>query len=124
MVKLLQPNFYNGYKSVRRLIASGRSKLAVKGLVTDLASGEPLRMALLTFVPEGNGSMAIPATPGNTPTPVLVKKTARKGGFVIKSLPAGKYSVSCSKTGYAGQTATLTVVESELSQLSVQLTKN
>jgi len=121
MVKLLQPNFYNGYKSVRKLIATGRSKLAVKGLVTDQASGQPLKKALLSFSPDGNGLMAKSAT---SVGPVLVKKTADKGGFIVKSLPAGSYSVACHKSGYAGQTATLTVADGELSQLKLQLSKN
>jgi len=124
IVKLLQPNFYNGYKSVRKLILTGRSKLAVKGLVTDLVSGEPLKKAILSFAPDGNGLMAKSAAPDATPSPVLVKKTADKGGFIVKSLPSGSYSVSCSKSGYAEQTATLTVADGELSVLKLQLSKN
>jgi len=124
IVKLLQPNFYNGYKSVRKLISTGRSKLAVKGLVTDLLSGEPLKKAILTFAADGNGSVAKSATSGTPPNPLLVKKTADKGGFVVKSLPAGSYTVSCSKPGYAGQTATLTVADGELSDLRMQLAKS
>ena len=121
IVRLAQPNFYNGYKSVRKLITTGRSKLAVKGLVTDLLSGEPLKKAILTFAPDGNGLMAKPATPGSAP---LVKITADKGGFNIKSLPSGSYRVSCSKLGYAAQTATLNVVDGELSQLKMELSKS
>jgi hypothetical protein len=124
IVKLTQPNFYNGYKSVRRLITTGRSKLAVKGLVTDLLSGEPLKKAILTFAADGNGWMAKSVTPGATLGPLLVKKTAKKGGFIVKSLPAGSYTVSCSKSGYAGQTAMLTVADGELSDLRMQLAKS
>jgi len=124
IVKLLQPNFYNGYKSVRKLISTGRSKLAVKGLVTDLLSGEPLKKAVLTFATDGNGLMVQSATTGTPPNPLLVKKSANKGGFIVKSLPAGSYTVSCSKSGYAGQTATLTVAEGELSDLRMQLAKS
>jgi hypothetical protein len=124
IVKLVQPNFYNGYKSVRRLITTGRSKLAVKGLVTDLLSGEPLKKAILSFAADGNGLMAKSAIPGTTPGTLLVKKTAKKGGFIVKSLPAGSYNVTCSKSGYAGQTATLTVADGELSDLRMQLSKS
>jgi len=121
IVRLLQPNFYNGYKSVRKLIKNGRSSLAVKGVVTDLASGEPLKNALLSFAPDGNGLVAKLATQGKA---TLVKRTADKGGFNIKTLPSGSYRVTCSKSGYAGQTTTLTVVDGELSQLKLQLSKN
>jgi len=121
IVRIAQPNFYNGYKSVRRLITSGRSSLAVKGVVTDLLSGVPLKNAVLSFAPDGNGQMAKPATPGGA---LLIKITADKGGFNIKTLPSGIYSVSCSKSGYAAQTATLNVVDGELSQLKMQLSKS
>jgi hypothetical protein len=121
IVKLTQPNFYNGYKTVRKLIITGRSSLAVKGVVTDLASGEPIQNAILSFAPDGNGAMANLA---NKSSDVLVKKTAEKGGFSIKTLPAGKYHVTCIKPGYAEQTAVLAVSEGERSELNLQLSKN
>jgi len=34
IVRMLQPNFYNGYKSVRKLIKNGRRSLVVKGVVS------------------------------------------------------------------------------------------
>ncbi len=89
IVRLTQPNFYNGYKSVRKLISTGRSTLSVKGVVTDLASGEPLKNAILSFALDGNGMMAKAAKSSE----LLVKKTADKGGFNIKTLTAGKYTV-------------------------------
>jgi len=55
---------------------------------------------------------------------VLVKKTAGKGGFNIKSMPAGSYSVTCRKSGYAEQTATIAVTDGELSVLNMHLSKN
>ena len=121
IVKLAQPNFYNGYKSVRKLITTGRSILAVKGVVTDAVSGEPLKNAILSFALDGgNGVMAKAAQR----TEMLVKKTSNKGGFNIKTLPAGSYSVTCNKPGYAEQTAVLAVSDGELSELNLQLAKN
>jgi hypothetical protein len=121
IVKLTQPNFYNGYKSVRKLISTGRSSLAVKGVVTDLASGEPLKNVLLTFALAGSGTMPKTAYKSGE---VIVKKTAGKGGFNIKSIPAGNYSVTCRKSGYAERTATIAITDGELSVLNMQLTKN
>ena len=121
IIKLSQPNFYNGYKSVRKLISTGRNSLAVKGVVTDLASGDPLKNVLLSFAMEGNGTLAKATLRSGV---VLVKKTAGKGGFNIKSMPAGSYSVTCRKSGYAEQTATIAVTDGELSVLNMQLSKN
>jgi len=120
IVRLTQPNFYNGYKSVRKLISTGRSTLSVKGVVTDLASGEPVKNAILSFVLDGNGTMAKAAKSSE----LLVKKTADKGGFNIKTLPAGKYNVTCRKAGYAEQSAEIAVSDGELSVLNMQLSKN
>lgn len=55
---------------------------------------------------------------------MLVKKTADKGGFNIKTLPAGKYNVTCRKAGYAEQSAEIAVSDGELSVLNLQLSKN
>jgi len=121
IIKLSQPNFYNGYKSVRKLISTGRSSLAVKGVVTDLESGEPLKNVQLSFALAGGGSMPKASIKSSD---VLVKKTAGKGGFNIKSMPAGSYSVTSRKSGYAEQTATIAVADGELSVLNMQLSKN
>ncbi len=121
IVKLSQPNFYNGYKSVRKLISTGRSTLAVKGVVTDLSSGEPLKNVRLSFSRDDNGIPAKAASKGGA---LLVKKTAGKGGFIIKTLPAGSYHVTCSKGGYVEQTLKLAVTDGELSVLNMQLSKN
>jgi hypothetical protein len=120
IVRLSQPNFYNGYKSVRKLISTGRSSLAIKGVVTDLVSGEPLKNVLLSFVLDGNGTMARIAGKNSE---TLIKKTADKGGFNIKSMPAGSYNITCRKTGYAEQTTTLAVTDGELSVLNLQMSK-
>jgi hypothetical protein len=93
----------------------------VKGVVTDLASGEPLKNVLLTFALAGSGTMPKTAYKSGE---VIVKKTAGKGGFNIKSIPAGNYSVTCRKSGYAERTATIAITDGELSVLNMQLTKN
>lgn len=117
IVKLSQPNFYNGYKSVRKLIMTGNSSLAVKGQVTDAASDEPLSNVVLSFVLDGDESKAKVARSAE----VLVKKTARKGGFNVKSLPAGVYRVTFRKSGYADQIASVAVTDGESRALKVKM---
>ncbi len=120
MVRITQPAFYDEYQKVRTVIVAGLGKLAVKGLVTDAQSGEPVKGATLSFSAEGGSSLTKAAKKS---TDSLVKKTAAKGRFNIKSLPAGVYTVTIQKIGYADQVTTVTVTDGELIDLKVQLSK-
>lgn len=121
MVRTSQPNFYDEYQKVRKVIETGSGSLAVKGLVTDAMTGEPVKGATLSFSLEGNNGMAKAA---KAATESVVKKTADKGGFNIKSLPSGMYTVTIKKVGYADQVATVAVADGELTDLNIQLSKN
>ncbi len=120
IVKLTQADFYNSYKKARKVIGTGIGSLAVKGVVTDAVSGEPVKGATLSFVLEG-GAMAKGA---KMAVESVVKKSADKGGFNIKSLPSGMYSVIVKKVGYADQMATVAVADGDLTELIIQLSKN
>lgn len=118
IVRLTQANFYSGYKLARKIIETGKTKLAVKGLVTEALTGAPVPGVLISFWPDGD-LMKIAATGDAS----LVKKTAAKGGFQVNSLPAGAYRVTLQKPGYAEQTLTVFVNEGELTTVDVQLAK-
>jgi len=118
IVRLTEPDFYAGYKSVRKIIESGNGKLSVKGLVTEAHSGEPLPGVVISFWPDGD-MLKTDATGDAS----LVKKTAVKGGFNVSSLPAGTYRVTLQKPGYAEQTLTIYVNDGELTTVDVQLAK-
>jgi len=45
-------NFYNGYKTARKIIETGTSSLSLKGVITDAATGEPLKGVTINFCPE------------------------------------------------------------------------
>lgn len=120
IIRMTQQNFFNGYKSARKIILTGSGSLTLKGFVTDATSGEPVKGASLSFMLDGNMSKA-KSVKG---TETLVKKTADKGGYNIKSLPAGVYTVTIKKNGYADQFATVAVTDGELSELNIQLSKN
>ena len=120
IIRLTQPNFYKGYRAVRRIVPTGIGSLAVKGLVTDAINGIPLKGAIITFVLSSNGT---PSKSIKIAEPI-VKKTAIKGGFNIKSMPSGMYTVSIKKNGYAEQIVSIAVSDGELTELNIKLSKN
>jgi hypothetical protein len=119
-------NFYNEYRTTRKIIDTGTGSLALKGTATELQSGEPVQNATFTFQPATAGqlkamnSSATGKINGNSP---IVKKTAAKGIFNIKSMPEGTYTVTITKPGYKDQIATVSVVNGELANLDVELEK-
>lgn len=117
IVRLTQPNFYNGYKTARKIVETGNGKLSVKGLVVEASSGAAIKGAKLAFVLDGKAVKAANAQ-------AVVKKTADKGRFNLKNLPAGLYNVTISKNGYQEQVVTIAVSDGERSELNVQLSKN
>lgn len=122
IVRVSQPDFYSGYRSARRIIGTGKGSLQVKGFVTDAGTGEGLKGATLSFVQNSNDNGLMKAAASSTEA--MKKKTANKGGFKIKSLPEGTYTVTVRKNGYADVVSTVAVTNGELSALNVELVKN
>ncbi|NVO08786.1 MAG: carboxypeptidase regulatory-like domain-containing protein [Bacteroidales bacterium] len=120
IVRLTHVNFYDGYHKARRIINKGAGSLAVRGMVTDAATGAPLGGAVVTFTLDDGGAKVKSVKD----EPDVVKKSAVKGGFNIKSLLAGVYTVTIKKPGYADQVTTITVTDGEMSEFNIQLTKN
>ena len=119
IIRLTEVDFYNGYKSARKVIRTGAGSLSVKGLVTDAQTGLPLKGVTVSFTLDGGMTKA--AT--TTTDPELVKKTAEKGGFNIKGLATGTYQVTLKKAGYADQVATISVSDGEMTELRISLEK-
>ena len=121
IIRLSQPAFYEGYKNARKVILTGSGSLTLKGLVVDAISGEPVKGATLSFLLEGNQSIARLA---NNAVETVIKKTALKGRFNIKSLASGIYKVTVKKVGYLDHEATVAVADGELTEVNIKLTKN
>lgn len=120
ILKLTQQNFYSNYKTARKIIETGTSSLAVKALIIDAITGEPIKGVKVKFSLDTSATKAKAARIVDD----VVKKTAEKGGFIIKSLPSGMYKVTLSKNGYTELIETIAVSEGELTELNIQLSKN
>lgn len=117
IVRLSQVDFYNGYKSARKVVSAGRSSYSVKGVVIDASTGEPLKAATIKFVT----NMAHAKAKSINRNGEIIKKSAEKGGFILKSLAEGTYQVVVSKPGYKDETTTLHVSNGEISMMNIQL---
>lgn len=122
IIRISDPTFYSGYKTARKIIAKGIGKLSVKGLVTDAQNGDALKGVTVSFVPDTD--LAKIASANSTEEgSEIIKKTAGKGGFHVKSLAAGTYKVTLKKAGYADQTITMNVNDGERTEIKVKLEK-
>ena len=110
IVRLKNKDFYNGYKTARKVIKKGVVKLSVKGTVSDAATGELLKNVIVSFVLVGGLAKS-----------AIIKKSAAKGGFYMKSLAAGTYTVTFTKPGYADQVVTANVNDGELTIIEVKM---
>ncbi len=118
IVKLDEPEFYKRYIAARKIILIGRNSYSLIGKITDALTGEPLINAdiLITFKQNGSVNQRLSAEP-------IQKKSARKGGFIIKSLENGDYLVSVSRSGYVTKEATASITNGVLVRLNVALEK-
>lgn len=120
IVRLTQAEFYDSYKKARKVIDTRRRPLDVKCIVVDAVTGEGLKDVNVSFVLENNENIS----KSNKPVVnVVVKKTAAKGGFYIKSIAAGIYTVIVQKIGYANQKINVAIPDSELTELRFKLEK-
>ena len=117
IVKDEQPDFFNGYKTARKLVDTSAGNLALKATATDQANGEPVKGVLFTFKPEG-AQAALSGGNGE-----ITKKTAEKGSFHIKNMKAGTYRVSVRKPGYKEKEVTVSIADGERSELTVEIEK-
>jgi len=112
-----QPEFFNNYKAVRKIVDSATGKLALRAVAVDTASGKPLTGAIFTFKPEGG---KVPFATGNGE---ITKKTAGKGIFHIKSIPAGTYKVVVKMDKYKAKEVTVEITDGVRRELTVELEK-
>jgi hypothetical protein len=111
IVRLIEPVFYAGYKSARKIVEQGIGSLQVQGIVTEAATEKPIAGATLIFRRCGQTEI------------VFEKETASKGGFMIKSLAEGIYNVTVTKVGFQTQIISVVVNWNELCAVQVKMEK-
>ena len=110
IVRLTEPKFYADYKALRRIeMPTDVVQLVAK--ITDAATSAGIPNVTVSL--QLNGSSVDP----------IVKQTAEKGGFQIKSLENGIYTVTVEKIGYLTQTLTLTLPGDEQYSMEVKMVK-
>ena len=105
-----EPEFYKKYKTTRKVdVPADVVQLVAK--ITDAERGAGVPNATVTF------------TLNDSTAESIVKQTAEKGGFQIKTIASGIYTVKSQKIGYQTQTLTITLPGDEPYSLNVKLVK-
>jgi len=111
IIRIPEPAIYRSFIQACRIIPYGEQSYAVRGLVTDSITKIGITGVSITFLHED----------GTNLQPPLVKKSAAKGGFNVKSLAEGVYKIKLTKVGYAEQLITITVNGDELCRINVEM---
>lgn len=116
LIKILtstEPTLCITYELSRKVLNYGIRTIAIRGLITDSATKIGLKGVTIAFL----------NADGTTMQPLIVKKTAAKGGFNIKSFTEGVYLIKMTKVGYNDLTSTHTIVNGELCKINAEMTK-
>jgi hypothetical protein len=116
-VKDEQVDFYNAYKTARKIVDSNTGNVALKALAVDITNNKPLDRAIFTFVSEGQNLEA------SEKPMVIKKKTAAKGSFHIRNMKPGVYKVVIKRDGYKGKEVSVDISEGKRKDLKVELEK-
>lgn len=101
-----QPDFYQQYQSVRRVVQTTYSKLALRIEVKEQSTAVPIANVKISLA-------------GSKET----KKSTEKGNCQIKNLAQGTYQISFEKTGYLSQSLSVNIVDGETTKLVVEMEK-
>ena len=117
MVKVSQPNFYDEYQKVRKVIEMGTGSLALKIKATNAHTQSPEANVTLTLTPTNGQLKSASASEKKG----IVKKTAVGGGSHYKSVADGVYTLTAKKTGFKEITQTVNVVNGEMTVVELEM---
>lgn len=113
ILRMTEPDVYKAFARATKVTELGTHSIAVRGQVTDLITKEGISKVTIKFL----------NADGSELQPVILKKSAAKGGFNVKSFAEGIYLVKLTKVGYAEQKLTITVNDGELCKIYVEMIK-
>lgn len=116
LIKILastEPTLCITYDLRRKVLNYGIRTIAIRGLIIDSGTKIGLKGVTIVFLNADGTSLQ----------PAVVKKSAAKGGFSIKSLAEGIYQTKLTKIGYRDLIMTSTVVNGELCKINAEMIK-
>jgi len=110
IIRSSEPKFYSEYKTIRKVdLPTDVMQVVAKITDSETGAGIPNATATLTL----DGGKADP----------IVKQSAEKGGFQIKTIAPGIYTVKVEKLGYLTQTVSIIITGDEPYNLAVKMVK-
>lgn len=103
---------WSNYHNARKIVDAGKRSLALKGMVIDSVTKTAIKGVKLTF-------KSTDVKGGSD----IVKRTADKGGIMLKTLPSGKYRLIADASGYQTKEMEIYVNDTEMYNLEIALTK-
>lgn len=110
IVRSTEPQFYSQYQTIRKVDLHTEPNQLV-GHVFDAETGAGVPNATVTL------------TLNDSTKDPIVKQSAEKGGFQVKTITPGYYTVTMTKIGYETQTFTITVMGDNPYSLEIKAVK-
>ena len=123
IIRLSQPNFYNGYKTARKIIYNGTGSLALKIQATNALTGKPEANVTLTLTPTNGLLKSAAVNSSSNGISAIIKKTAAGGGSNYKNVPDGSYNLTAKKSGFDDVIATVNIVNGEMTVVNIRMGK-
>jgi len=115
-----QPATYRAYKAARKVVKTAKRIKSVTGKITELGTNLPLKGVTIAFYANGQ---ELKAAENSNIKPIVVKKSAKKGGFIDSTLTDGSYLAKVMRTGYKPQSITVVIRSGETTRLMVEMEK-
>jgi hypothetical protein len=113
------PEFYQNYKNSRKALSGNSTGISLKVKVKDAETDEGVEGATAAIALYNTKKAAV-----DSKSEVIKKRTAKKGGFNIKSLAAATYQVTITKLGYVEQVLTININDGEMTYTEIVLPKS